>query len=100
MHHMYIRHTVGGRLFLDTKLHQTRYEIVEKDGCWQFHIHLSDENLANDILKHRDELNIFEVTEGQTHQKTWYYTRDGSVEYDQASKRLTIYANSKMDYPV
>ncbi|WP_134703535.1 hypothetical protein [Ammoniphilus sp. YIM 78166] len=100
MNHLYIRHTVGGKLFLDTKLHQASYEIVEKDGCWEFHIHVPDDHLAHDILKHRDELNIFEVAQGQANQKSWYYTRDGSVEYDHATKRLTIYANSKIDYPV
>ena len=47
-----------------------------------------------------DELNIFEIAVGQSNQKSWYYTRDGSVEYDHEKGLLTIYANSKIDYPV
>ena len=100
MNHMYIRHTVGGRLFLDTKLHQTSYKVIPQAHCWEFQIDVSDEKLANDILQHRDELNIFEIVEGQSNQKTWYYTRDGSVQYDQAKNLLTIYADSKIEYPV
>ncbi|RXT15408.1 hypothetical protein [Ammoniphilus sp. CFH 90114] len=100
MEHMYIRHTVGGRLFLDTKKHNVNYSLQFLDEKWAITIHILDRRMAEAIVDHRDELNIFVVTEGQTSQKSWYYTRYGNVKYDQENQELTIIADSKMDYSV
>ncbi|MEW9667911.1 hypothetical protein [Ammoniphilus sp. 3BR4] len=98
MDHMYIRHTVGGRLFLDTQKHSLHYSLQYVDGFWKFIIDLPAEELADALLENRDELNIFVISE-DTRSKSWYYTREGLVKYDDANHKLVILADFKLDYP-
>jgi hypothetical protein len=57
MDHMYIRHTVGGTLFLDTKKHNLTYELTGSDGKWTFTVPAVEEPIADALLKNKDELN-------------------------------------------
>lgn len=100
MDHMYIRHTVGGRLFLDTNKDSLNYTLEKVDGYWKFTIDLPPEDITDEILKNRDNLNIFVVSDDQATQKTWYYTRDGLVVCDDALHKLIILADFKLDYPI
>lgn len=100
MSHLYIRHTVGGRLFLDSILHNLDYNLVEVNNHWMFTIDLADESIAEQILHNQNELNIFIVSEGEISQKSWFYSQRGEVEYDKEKQKLVILADHRLDYPV
>jgi hypothetical protein len=98
MNHMYIRHTIGSRLFLDSEKHNAEYSIERTDEHWKFSIHILDEKVVEDVLHHRDELNIFVIEANKPNEKSWYYSKDGTVEYDKESQNLIILADVKVDY--
>jgi hypothetical protein len=100
MDHMYIRHTVGGTLFLDTKKHNLTYELTGSDGKWTFTVPAVEEPIADALLKNKDELNLFVAPENDPGRKAWYYTSSGDIHYDRTSKMLTIVADVKFDYSV
>lgn len=100
MNQMYIRHTVGSRLLLDSVKHNADFDILPVDGHWRFVIRLSDDKVAEEVLKFRDELNLFVVNDEQPSVKTWYYSSDGVVDYDKGTRTLTITADAKLDYNV
>lgn len=97
---LYIRHAIGGRLFLDTEKHQAPFQLEHADGFWRFTLHVKEDADAEDIVRHRHELNLFLIEEGELHKKSWFYSRDGLVEYDKEAGTLLILADSRMDYPV
>jgi hypothetical protein len=97
MNHMYIRHTLGGRLFLDSEKHHAPYSINHVNDQWIFTIKLGDKNIAEEILQHRNELNIFMIGE-KPNQKSWFYSKDGTVNFDELNSTLTIVADIRMDY--
>ena len=102
MDHLYIRHTVGGRLFLDSKKHGTPFAIepaVGREG-WKISIAVADEAVAEGVCDHCDELNIFFVPDGVADRKTWYFSTHGEVAYDEADKLLVIWADGRIDYDV
>ncbi|QHW31703.1 hypothetical protein GZH47_13210 [Paenibacillus rhizovicinus] len=102
MHHLYIRHTVGGRLFLDSKKHDTPFAITPAEGRegWKISIEVPDEALAEAVCRHRDDLNIFFVPADAPDSKTWFFSTHGEVEYDGPGKPLVIWADGRIDYKV
>ncbi|WP_308637518.1 hypothetical protein [Paenibacillus silvisoli] len=102
MDHLYIRHTVGGRLFLDSKQHELTFAITPADGRegWKLCIDAVDPSIAEPLCRHHDELNIFVVAEGAVNSKTWYYSTHGLVDYDAAARELVIWVDGKIDYAV
>lgn len=60
MDHPYIRHTVGGRLFLDSKKHGTPFAIAPAEGRegWTIAIDVPDAALAEGVIRHRDERTV------------------------------------------
>ncbi|RAP74630.1 hypothetical protein [Paenibacillus montanisoli] len=102
MDHLYIRHTVGGRLFLDSKQHELPFSITTAEGRegWKIRIREVDESIAGPLCRHHDELNIFVVADGAVDRKTWYYSTHGLVDYDAAARELVIWADGKIDYSV
>ncbi|MBP1931416.1 hypothetical protein [Ammoniphilus resinae] len=76
------------------------YELQQADGIWKFIIDISDKAMITNILQNRHELNIFVVTEGQPVQKSWYYSKDGLVEYNHETGKMNILADVKIDYSV
>jgi hypothetical protein len=100
MDHMYIRHAIGGTLFLDSVKHNCSYEIQTVNDIWKFVIEVSDDNAAEEVVKNRNELNIFVLAQDNPDHKTWYYTTHGEVDYDKANHKLTILADVRMDYSV
>ncbi|WP_284637771.1 hypothetical protein [Paenibacillus silviterrae] len=97
---MYIRHAVGGRLFLDSEKHQTAFDLSRSENGWTFTIDLAEEQLAEELMKNRLELNIFVVDEDRQNQKSWYYSSDGAITYNKEERKLIIAADARMDYNV
>ncbi|MFS0820876.1 hypothetical protein [Bacillus sp. 1P02SD] len=87
-----IRHSIGSRLFYQTD----EYEIHPEQDKWVISLKISDEG-AKEVIKFKEELNLFDVEENQ---KTWYYSSDGNVEYNQEKCTITITADHKTIYPV
>ncbi|MBW7476091.1 hypothetical protein K0T92_15200 [Paenibacillus oenotherae] len=101
MNHMYIRHAVGGRQLLDSIQHTAGYEVEEAgSGNWKFVIRITDEHAAQQVLQHKNEMNLFVIGSGNTSSKTWYYSSDGNVQYDRTNSMLVIVADAKLDYSV
>lgn len=101
MNHMYIRHVVGSRLLLDSKKHTSSYEI-ESDGTssWKFIIQITDDQAAEQVIQHKDEINLFVVESSNPQHKTWYYSSKGNARYDKANGLLIVVADAKLDYTV
>lgn len=99
---MYIKHSIGGQTFFDGMKREGRYEMVEKPGGTIFRMKIGNAAEANELVKFRNELNIFVVDSNphQPQQKTWYYTSKGQVEYDSHQGVVEILADGKITYPV
>lgn len=90
---LYIRHTVGSRLFYETDV----YEILPIDEGWEVSF-IVDKPIAETLLKFKDELNIFHVQED--HEKTWFYSSEGNVNYIEDENKMVILVDHKTVYPV
>ena len=87
-----IRHSIGSRLFYQTD----EYDIHPKKDKWVISIKIPEED-AKEIIKFKEELNLFDVKENQ---KTWYYSSDANVEFSKEKYQMTIIADHKTIYPV
>ncbi|MEH7123683.1 hypothetical protein V7127_10545 [Bacillus sp. JJ1773] len=85
-----IRHSIGSRLFYQTD----NYTIQLTGDKWSIYIPISEEE-AGEILKFKEELNLFDVEQNQ---KTWYYSSDANIEYNK--NQIIITADHKTVYPV
>lgn len=92
---LYVRHTVGSRLFCET----TEYEIQSVSDNWEISFK-TDEVTASTLLKFRDELNIFYVEEENQNQKTWFYSSEGDVRFLEDDGKCVILVDHKTVYPV
>jgi hypothetical protein len=95
-----VKHAVGGRAFIDTGKHQVPYEWKQVDDQWVFTVKIDKaENIA-ELLKWKDELNvfIFQEFEDQPTRKLWFYVGDDSVQYFEEKGELTIVAKSQIAY--
>ncbi|MFC5653138.1 hypothetical protein ACFPYJ_29310 [Paenibacillus solisilvae] len=101
MDHFYIRHSVGSSLLFDSKKHDGSYSIepAGEDG-YTFIIHSADDALAELLLLHCNELNLFVVPQENPHQKIWYYSTDGLVEFDKAAQQIIIRTDRQLGYSV
>jgi len=96
-----IKHAVGGRTFVDSAKDSTPFEVKEfSDGAgWAFEVRLPAGESADEIVKWRNELNVFVFEEyRQPVVKIWYYADGGSVDYDEATGVLRFRAASKIEY--
>jgi hypothetical protein len=100
MDHLYIRHTLGGTLFYDSKQDGNGYELEFVEGNWIFKLSSVAPTAVQELLAHSGELNIFLVAEGQTAHKSWLYSTEGRVEADAASGLVLVYADVRQDYTV
>ncbi|WP_316568866.1 hypothetical protein [Neobacillus sp. YIM B06451] len=87
-----IRHSIGSRLFYQTD----EYEIHSVEDKWVISVKISEED-SKEIIKFKDELNLFDVGKNQ---KTWYYTSDANVEFNEKNSVITIIADHQTVYPV
>lgn len=92
---LYVRHTVGSRLFCET----TEFEIKPVSNEWEISFKTNQET-ANTLLKFRDELNIFYVEDGNQNQKTWFYSSEGKVNFLVDESKFVIFADHQTVYPV
>ncbi|MEX2460733.1 MAG: hypothetical protein WD469_05455 [Paenibacillaceae bacterium] len=100
MGHLYIRHAVGSLLLWDSKKHNCSYSIEQLDRTWKIVVEVTDEALAEQVMSNRQDLNIFVIDEGNPHHKTWYYSKQSIVDYDQAARIITIVADVQTEYVV
>jgi siroheme synthase (precorrin-2 oxidase/ferrochelatase) len=100
MENMYIRHAVGSLLLWDSKKHNCSYSIEQLNGAWKIIIEVTDEALAEKVMSNRQDLNIFVVDEDNPNHKTWYYSKQSIVDYDQLARTITIIADVQTEYVV
>ncbi|WP_159887162.1 hypothetical protein [Paenibacillus puerhi] len=95
-----VKHAVGGRTFIDTGKQPLDYEVIPEGEGWRFVIRTPWNDKVEEIVKWRNELNVFlfEEYSDRPTVKNWYYIKDGPVEYDQENERLTIHAQSRIGY--
>lgn len=99
MEHLYIRHVFGGKALLDSERHQASFRLEQAENCWRFAIEPGHADIKR-LLQLRDELNIFVVSKEDPACKTWYYTSDGNVRFDDKEGKIIILADAKFDYTV
>jgi hypothetical protein len=87
-----IRHSIGSRLFYQTD----HYEIQPKEDKWIISVSIPEEQ-AKQIIKFKEELNLFVVEENQ---KTWYHSSDADIVFNKEHNQLTVFADHKTVYPV
>ncbi|MCC2684067.1 MAG: hypothetical protein K0R75_966 [Paenibacillaceae bacterium] len=100
-----IKHAVGGRTFIDTAKTPISYkaETVHamngQKGC-KFVVDNVPDELGREILVWKEELNVFLFRdyENAPTRKLWFYVLNGPVEYDAANRRLSIMAQSSIEY--
>lgn len=95
-----IKHAVSGRLFFDSRRSDIPYTVEPSGYGWLFQIETVWNDTVEELLRRKDELNVFIFKEyvDQPILKTWYYVKDGPVEYDKERKLLTIRASSRIEY--
>lgn len=87
-----IRHAIGSRLFYQTE----NYEIQPKDNLWMICVSIPKDQIEQ-IIKFKEELNLFVVGENE---KTWYYSSDSKIEYNEKEQQLVVLTDHKTVYPV
>jgi hypothetical protein len=101
-----VKHAVGGRTFLDSNKQPLTFQLEQLQEGWKLTIVIAElgekaeilQQMA-EIVKWKDELNVFIFTEEQNRtKKTWYYVKEGGVHYAEQEEVLTIIAQSKIDY--
>lgn len=100
MDHLYIRHTIGGTLFADSKKYNDAFTLEEGGGVWTFTIRIEDAARAKELLAAGDELNLFLVSTEDANRKSWFYTSTADIRYNAAEQLVTIVADHRTDYPV
>lgn len=96
-----VKHAVGGKIYIDTGKRPADYKLEQTaDGGWRFTVKMPDGEAVEEILRLRQELNVFvfREEEGEPTVKTWFYVGDGPVAYDPAAQELTIAAASRIEY--
>ena len=87
-----IRHAIGSRLFYQTE----NFEIQLKDNMWMISVSIPP-NQIKEIIKFKEELNLFVVGENE---KTWFYSSNAEIDYQENTNQLVILADHKTVYPV
>lgn len=100
MDHLYIRHTLGGTLFYDSKRDGNGYELIRQENGWLILLNQVQQSVAEQIMANQEELNIFLVPEGQSEQKSWLYSSEGKAELCGSGGQVRIWADVRQDYTV
>lgn len=87
-----IRHAIGSRLFYQTE----NFEIQSKENLWRITVSIPKDQVEQ-IITFKDELNIFMVGKNE---KTWYYSSNAEIDYQENLNKLVIIADHKTVYPV
>ena len=87
-----IRHAIGSRLFYQTE----NFEIQLKGNMWMISVSIPADQIE-EIIKFKEELNLFVVGENE---KTWFYSSNAEIDYQDNVNQLVILADHKTVYPV
>ncbi|WP_424766531.1 hypothetical protein [Paenibacillus sp. sgz302251] len=95
-----VKHAVGGRIFIDTNKQDVSYSVIPEGEGWRFTVSVPWSEGIEELLARKEELNVFVFQEfdDQPTLKTWYYVKNGPVEYDAGQSQLTIVADSRIEY--
>ncbi|WP_336787490.1 hypothetical protein [Paenibacillus sp. MMO-177] len=96
-----IKHAVGGRTFVDSSKQSVSYEVVHEAGQWRFDVRTPKHAGIDEILKWKQELNVFifrTYDDGRPTLKIWYSVAADTVKYDAAGEKLTFIAVSCIEY--
>ncbi|MFC5703082.1 hypothetical protein ACFPVX_17470 [Cohnella faecalis] len=95
-----VKHAVGGEIYIDTAKRAVDYRVEPAGAGWTFTVHSPLVPELEEILRMKDELNVFIFREYDDRPtvKTWYYVGDGPVKYDPERGELTIAASSHIEY--
>lgn len=95
-----VKHAVGGRMFIDSNKQAVPYTVVPHGDGWKFTVSVPWSGAIEELLACKNELNVFIFREydDQPTLKTWYYVKNGPVEYDSDQASLTIIADSRIEY--
>ncbi|MGG1634628.1 hypothetical protein [Paenibacillus sp. NRS-1760] len=95
-----VKHAVGGRMFIDSNKLEVPYTLVPQGEGWRFTVSVPWSESIEELLAHKAELNVFVFQEfdDKPTLKTWYYIKDGPVEYNADENSLTIVADSHIAY--
>jgi hypothetical protein len=95
-----IHHAVGSRVLLDSNRDEIKFTYRQEGSGYVFTISTDRTAAIDEILRLKQEINlfIFREVENVTVEKVWFYTGDGQVSFDDASKGLTIVAGSRLVY--
>lgn len=96
-----IKHAVGGRTFVDSVKQSVSYEVEHTDDQWQFTVHTPKLPAIEELLKWKQELNVFifrTYDDGRPTLKIWYSVAADTVRYDAAGQKLMFSAVSCIEY--
>lgn len=96
-----IKHAVGGRTFVDSSKQAVSYRVEHEAGEWRFAVHAPKHPGIDDVLKWKQELNVFifrTYDDGSPTLKIWYSVDADSVQYDAAEEKLTFTSLSCIEY--
>ncbi|CAM4038009.1 hypothetical protein L1N85_06925 [Paenibacillus alkaliterrae] len=95
-----VKHAVGGRMFIDSNKQELKYTFAPQGEGWLFMVDVPWSEAIEELLARKNELNVFVFQEFDDRPtlKTWYYVKDGPVEYSADQSRLTIVADSRIEY--
>jgi hypothetical protein len=87
-------------MFIDSSKQDVPYTLVPHGDGWQFTVQVPWSDAIGELLACKDELNVFvfQQFDDRPTLKTWYYVKNGPVEYDKEQAILTIVADSKIEY--
>ncbi|AZN41611.1 hypothetical protein [Paenibacillus albus] len=99
-----IKHAVGGRTFVDTDTDpRIQFEVKAQDNGRKLitvYLPVGMEMEIAELLKWRQELNvfIFDELENGLQQKTWFYSGDGDLHYNETDRVLSIGSSGDIRY--
>lgn len=97
-----IKHAVGGRVIVDTRLDQIAWQYITQPdgGGGQFVVSLNDAEAGREAVRLAHELNvfIFKQVDGRTVRKIWHYTDGDSVRYSDEGGELRFNTRSSIEY--
>lgn len=95
-----VKHAVSGRIFIDSSQETVEYEVMPNGEGWLLSIAIPWQSKLEELMLVKEELNVFIFYQAPNEPtlKTWYYVKEGPVQYDHLHSRLLIHTQSKIEY--
>ncbi|MDQ0189654.1 hypothetical protein JI721_09225 [Alicyclobacillus cycloheptanicus] len=95
-----IHHAVGSRVLLDSDQQGVRFNYEQRPEGWLFTVYTDRTPQIEEILRLKDELNVFIFREdhGEAVEKVWFYAGQGEVKYHPEPACLTIMTHGRIAY--